>query len=314
MNTPLRVVLSLVAAAATFPLTACSTNEATGRTQLNFLSRQDEIQLGTQAAPELIASYGGEVPDAGATRYVETVGRRLAEHTEADFPALPWEFTLLNSDVINAFALPGGKVFISRELASRFSNEAELAGVLGHEIGHVTAEHADRMVGTQLGLSVIAAGASILAGDSQSMQLASQAVVTGAGVYALTFSRDQELEADELGMRYMVQAGYDPAGMLRVMEILAAASEGNRQWEILSTHPEPESRIKAIRKRLKNRYASTQGNPEYQLHEARFQREFLDRLRRLPPAPASQASRFDLSAPETWCAHCAARGKLARAD
>lgn len=307
-----RLAVAALAALAALPFGGCAKNAATGRTQLNFLSRDDEIALGREAAPELVASYGGEIPDAQVAQYVQSVGMRLAEGVEEDYRGLPWKFTLLNSTVINAFALPGGQVFISRELASRFANEAELAGVLGHEIGHVTAEHADRSIGTQLGLQVVALGVSILVGNDTALQLASQAVVTGAGVYALTFSRDQETEADRLGMRYMTQAGYDPSAMLSVMQVLAAASEGNAQWEILSTHPAPESRIKDIRKLLqRKKFREAAEGSAHQLYTERYQQQLLEPLRRLPPAP--RAERFDLSAPQTWCAHCAAGAALAQA-
>ncbi len=289
----------------------CVTNPATGRRQLDFMSRADEIALGLESGPELTQSYGGEVPSAAIGAYVTSVGRRLVERTESDYREMPWKFTLLNSDVINAFALPGGQVFVSRALAERFRSEAELAAVLGHEVGHVTAEHADRAVGTQLGLSVVVAGASIFAGDSQTLQLASQAVVGASGVYALTFSREQENEADELGMRYMVAAGYDPVGMLRVMETLAQASKGSGQWEILATHPDPQTRIGKVSRRINGRYKSTQVDAKYGLYEQRYQSEFLARIGSIPPAPKSGQSRLDLSVPGEWCAVCAAREALA---
>lgn len=307
-----RFLLALAIVAAPF-LTGCVTNEATGKKQFNFLSRQDEIALGKEAGPELTTSYGGAVPSPALDAYVTGVGMKLVATTEGDYRTLPWKFTLLNSDVINAFALPGGQVFISRALAEQFESEAELAGVLGHEIGHVTAEHGDRAVARQVGLTALAVGASILAGDDQNMQIATGAVITGAGVYALSFSREQENEADGLGMRYMVAAGYDPVGMLRVMQVLAKASEGNSQWEILSTHPDPKSRIKAIEKRINGKYAATQGNPQYGMYEARFQTDFLAPIKRLPPAPKSPQARLDLSAPQTWCAHCAQAHSLASA-
>ncbi len=291
----------------------CVTNPATGRRQFNFMSRDDEIALGLESGPQLTQSYGGEVPSPAIAAYVTSVGRKLVEQTESDYRDLPWKFTLLNSDVINAFALPGGQVFVSRALAERFTSEAELAAVLGHEVGHVTAEHADRAVGTQLGLSVVAAGASIFAGDDQTLQLASQAVVGASGVYALTFSREQENEADELGMRYMVAAGYDPVGMLRVMETLAQASKGSGQWEILATHPDPQTRVGKVTKRINERYKSTQGDPKYGLYEPRYQSEFLARIRSIPPAPKSEQSRLDPGVPGEWCAVCAARSALAQA-
>src|SRR5205823_502333 len=114
-----------------------------------------EVQMGAEAMPELTKQYGGKVANTDLQTYVTGVGRKLAATTEADNPALPWEFTLLNSDVINAFALPGGKVFLTTGLAKRMTNEAQMAGVLGHECGHVTARHINdkitREMGAQLG-------------------------------------------------------------------------------------------------------------------------------------------------------------------
>ncbi|HBS29868.1 MAG TPA: peptidase M48 Ste24p [Phycisphaerales bacterium] len=292
-------------------LAGCTTNKATGRSQFDVLSRQDEIALGEQAMPELVDGYGGAVSDPALGAYVRRVGMSIVEQTEGDYRSLPWEFTLLNSDVINAFALPGGKVFVSRALAEKFTNEAQLAGVLGHEVGHVTAEHADQGVARQIGLSALAIGLGVAAGSDEGMQLAVGAVVSGAGVYALSFDRDQEIEADKLGMRYMTGAGYNPKGMLQLMQVLQRASQGGgRQPEWLSTHPLPETRIRIIEDRLKKeKYAAappgavTSGDDGF--FQSRFQREFLEPLDRLPPATSRQ-SRLDLSRPELWCALCAA--------
>ena len=138
-------------------LGACTTNAATGRTQLNLLSRSEEIQIGQEAAPELIIAYGGRVPSDELQNYVTDIGMKLAAQTEGENPSLPWSFIFLNSDVINAFALPGGQVFITRGLVERMDNEAQLAGVLGHEIAHVTARHANNRLVRQAGLSLAAA-------------------------------------------------------------------------------------------------------------------------------------------------------------
>jgi predicted Zn-dependent protease len=118
----------------------CRYNPATGRSQLLLMSSEDAIALGTESKPALILEYGGEVESAQLRSYVSLVGHSLASLTEADYPQLPWEFTVLDSDVINAFALPGGKVFASRGLLARLDSEAQMAGVLGHEVGHVTAQ------------------------------------------------------------------------------------------------------------------------------------------------------------------------------
>lgn len=286
-------------------LAACTTNPATGRKQLNWLSREDEIAIGEEAGPQLTQEYGGAVADPAINSYLTNVGLSMVRHVEADYGSLPWQFTLLNSDVINAFALPGGKVFISRALAEKFTSEAQLAGVLGHEIGHVTAEHADRSIQNQLPVLGVAVAGGILAGDDRAMQAAVGVLVGATGTFALKFSRDQENEADKLGMRYMTAAGYHPRGMLEVMQVLAEAAGDSAPPEWLSTHPAPQTRIGIIQRRLDTRYKDIVNNPDYGTFEARFQREFLARLRTLPPPTKSGQAGLDLPHPQSWCALCA---------
>lgn len=266
-------------------LGACTTNAATGRTQLNLLSRSEEIQIGQEAAPELIIAYGGRVPSDELQNYVTDIGMKLAAQTEGENPSLPWSFIFLNSDVINAFALPGGQVFITRGLVERMDNEAQLAGVLGHEIAHVTARHANNRLVRQAGLSLAAAIGGVVIGSDEDLQLLVNGLVTGAGVYALTFDRGQESESDQLGMRYMAQAGYDPSAQLEVMRILKDASSGPRQPEWLSTHPLPETRIDQIQRLLNEEFQAEASNPANQLYRDRFQNTMLQGLNALPPAP-----------------------------
>ena len=303
-------VLAL-ALGASLGATGCATNAATGRRQFNFLSRADEIALGEQAAPQLTDQYGGEVRDARLTGYVDEVARTMLPHVEAEYRDLPWEFTLLDSDVINAFALPGGKVFVSRGLAERMSNEAQLAGVLGHEMGHVTAEHADKHMSRQWGLAIAGIGASILAGQSDDdlVRYGVPMLVSGAGVFSLTFSRDEELEADRLGVRYMTRAGYDPVGQLGLMRILVRAAGSSSPPEFLSTHPAPQRRVEQMERLLAGEYAHTQNNPAFGLYESRFRDRFLNIVE------ASRGPRDDTlaSSPVVWCAHCRAAHAQAEA-
>lgn len=279
---------------------ACTTNAATGRTQLNVLSRSEEIQLGQEAAPELIVAYGGRVPSDELQAYVTDIGMELAAQTEADNPSLPWSFTFLDSAVINAFALPGGQVFITRGLVERMDNEAQLAGVLGHEIAHVTARHANNRLSRQLGLSVAAAIGGAVIGDDEDLQMLVNGLVTGAGVYALTFDRGQETESDLLGMRYMSLAGYDPTAQLQVMRILAEASQGPRQPEWLSTHPLPETRIERIEQLLAAEFRQAVNDPGNGLYPERFQSTMLSTLSTLPPA--KEMTLDDARAIERWLA------------
>ncbi|MBC7834471.1 MAG: M48 family metalloprotease [Phycisphaerales bacterium] len=291
-------------------LTACSTNPTTGKSQFNALSREDEIQMGNQAAPELIKEMGGEVPDPDLRAYVVEVGQRLIPHTEADGPQRQWTFTLLNSDVINAFALPGEKVFMSRGLAAKLDNEAQLAAVLGHEVGHVMARHINDRVSQQLGAGIAGAVAGIVIGevtDSDTVrQVAPIGLSIGSQVILLKFSRNQETEADTLGMRYMAKAGYDPIGALGVMQVLARESGPRGGPEILATHPYPETRIANIQRLLKGEYASTQGNPQFQTFADRYQQRFLSRVGALAPIAGDDRLLALLGPSHTWCGHCAA--------
>ncbi|TVQ62027.1 MAG: M48 family peptidase [Phycisphaerales bacterium] len=311
-------------------MSGCTTNPATGRSQLALMSMDQQIALGTEAAPELTAEYGGEVRDEQLRAYVRDIGERMAATTEANYPSLPWTFTLLDSDVLNAFALPGGKVFISRGLAQRMTNEAQLASVIGHEIGHVTAEHVPERITRGMVAQGLIAGTAAAAGLSDSdLVRAGVPLLIGVGGqgYLLRFGREQELEADALGVRYMVNVGYDPLGARQIQEILGAASGGAAQLEILSTHPLSETRVRRIDEMLRNEFAHTQNNPQFSLHRERYQSQFLNRMAELPPARHRGVARFahahdapqheaqhdqiDWDNPVTWCGVCAG---LAAAD
>lgn len=269
--------LSLVIAA------GCATNPSTGRSQ--FILPQIAAQtteMGAAAKPELIQEYGGEVQSAQLRQYVQRVGERLARHVEPEYSDVQWDFTLLDSDVINAFALPGGHVFMSRGLMEGFTNEAQLAGVLGHEIGHVTALHVDERLSQAMLVQGVAEAASSVAGQSESA-LVSQAVPVLVGLggqgYLLKFGRDQEAEADIQGLKYMAAAGYDPAAMLEVLAILSEADQGGRPPEFLSTHPYPETRLETVRRLLRTEYSHTQNSDAYRKFQERFEREARPYLR-----------------------------------
>lgn len=270
----------------------CATNPATGRYQFKTLSREEEIQLGQEAMPALVQEYGGTYPSPALSAYVTEVGMKLAAQVEDPQKAsLPWEFTVLDSEVINAFALPGGKVFISVGLLREFTCEAQLAGVLGHEVGHVTADHAEQRMGqattVQVLGQVVGAAASIFGGDPGIAQAAGLLVGSGGQGFLLKFSRDQESEADALGIRYMVRAGYDPQGLLDVMQILKAASEADRSIEMLSTHPYPETRLKRVAALLQSQYPDAVGNPSLTMGCAEWQ------ARAMPTLPARARTAID---------------------
>ncbi len=259
-------------------LAGCSRNPATGEWQLNALSTAQEIRLGEEAEPQFLEQAGGPIPDPGVRQYVSDLGLQLARGSErAD---LPWEFHPLDSATVNAFALPGGKVFITRGLMEKMTDEAQLAGVLAHEIGHVTAEHIGQQMTRQMAIQV---GIGLIGTQTEEQWIQTLAGA-GAGVYLLSFSRGQEHQADELGLRYLVEAEYDPMALVEVMRILKQQAAGAAPPEFLSTHPAPQSRIDELQQLIEDQYARTIDNPRFVRNPAAFQRNVLDPLANLPPA------------------------------
>lgn len=206
-------------------------NPATGELQYTSLTPEDEKKLGREENPKAVAQFGGRYEDAALAAYVEKVGNRVKNASE--LAGEPFTFTLLDSDVVNAFALPGGYIYVTRGLLALTNNEAELAGVLGHEIGHVTARHtAQRYDQAQLGqwgataaeLAGVVLGGYL--GGSQGAQLGGQAAgqigSLGAQAYVQGYSREQEFQADQLGIRYLGAAGYEPGAMATFLATLQA--------------------------------------------------------------------------------------------
>ena len=293
-------------------LGGCTRNPATGELIFTMMTWEQEAAIGLEAGPQFTAEYGGEVPDAEARAYVDEVGRRLLEGIEEGVPELDWNFTLLDSQVINAFALPGGQVYFSRGLADKLTSEAEMAGVIGHEIGHVTARHGNQRISRSQALNVgLALGAAAvgLADEDSALAkygtLAVPVIAVGGQTFQLKYGRDEELEADYLGMRYMARAGYDPIGQRRVMEVLRAASGGSSQPEWLSTHPASDTRIGEIDELLYGEFAHTQNNQAFVTNEQAYQRRMLARLDRLGPARHGSRAASLLDTPAMWCGHCA---------
>jgi predicted Zn-dependent protease len=219
-------------------------NPYTGRSQHITMSSDQEIAIGLQSAPEMAQQHGGLYPDQRLQAFVESVGNKLVQNSIARETPYKYDFHLLADDqTINAFALPGGQCFITYALFSQL-NEAQLAGVLGHEIGHVIGRHSAERIADSQTWQTATMGATVGAGDMGS-------IVGSIGQNTLlTNGRDDELESDELGVLFMIQSGYDPYEMIKVMEILKAAGGPNRQPEFQSTHPDPENRIEKIKEAI----------------------------------------------------------------
>lgn len=233
------------------------TNPVTGERQHLTMTTDQEIALGLQAAPDMINQYGGEVERGQDADIVQRVGRHLVDSTAAHTTDYKFDFHLLSDpQTINAFALPGGQVFITRGLLSRLQTEGQLAGVLGHEIGHVVGRHgAEHMAKSQLlqGLTAAAVMATYDPNNPSSAGKAAMAQMIGQ-LMNLKYGRDDENEADEFGVKFMSEAGYNPQAMLGVMTILEQATSGNRQPEIMSTHPNPGNRKEHIEEVIKRVY------------------------------------------------------------
>lgn len=266
---PRIIVAVLIALGAVFTyFMNTSTNPVTGEKQHVAMNPQQEIAMGLQAAPEMAEKMGGKVdPRDPEAREVDKVGRQLADKSDASKPEDPYrghfEFHLLADDkTINAFALPGGQIFITRALYSKLQNEAQLAGVLGHEMGHVINRHsAQQMAKGQLGqllTSAVAVGASDPDHRGRG-QMAAAAAAMANQMLQLRYSRGDESEADTYGLRYMTQAGYDPGEMLGVMRILKDAGGAGGGPEFLQTHPLPETRLEEIAQILKEKYSDREG-------------------------------------------------------
>lgn len=237
-------------------LSGCgSPNVATGRSSFTGgVSPSDDMRIGADEHPKILEAFGGEYGDAKLQRYVDMIGRRLAGYTE--YQQFNYLFTLLNSPIVNAFALPGGYVYVSRGLLTLASNEAELAGVLAHELGHVNARHSAERMGAQqlasIGVIASAIGASLLGLPGDSVARIGQTVATLA---IQGYSREQEFESDTLGIRYMSRAGYDPDAMvtffasMREQSQLEARTKGLPagsvdQYNLMATHPRTADRVR----------------------------------------------------------------------
>jgi predicted Zn-dependent protease len=229
--------------AALLVLSSCSTNPATGKSQLALVSEQQEIAMGRESDQQ-VQQQLGLYPDNDLQAYVNSVGQKLAAASER--PNLPWTFRVVDDPVVNAFALPGGHVYVTRGLLTHLNSEAELASVMGHEIGHVTARHSVEQISkAQLAQIGLIAGMIVKPELANYSNLASQ----GLQVLFLKFSRDDERQADNLGLRYMYKQNYDPREMPKVFETLrrVSAQQGNGRipgW--LATHPTEEARIQTI--------------------------------------------------------------------
>ena len=249
-----------------------TTNPVTGERQRIQISPRQEVVLGLQSREPMLSQHGGLFPDNTLQAYVDEVGNRLVQKSSASQSPYPFEFHLLrDTNSINAFALPGGQVFITAALLSNLNSEAQLAGLLGHEIGHVVARHgAEHLAKQQLGIALVNA-VGIAASDTP--ESGRQAAILAQAVNQmlnLKYGRDDELESDRLGFRFMVEAGYSPIGLVELMKILDSIRSGSETPEFFSTHPNPSNRIARLRQIIAKYYPNNRIPADLQEGQERF--------------------------------------------
>ncbi len=241
------VVLLALAAAP-----ACTVNPVTGKSQLDLMGEAQEVQLGKNLYPQAIQQSYGPIADDPLQREVERVGQSVAVVSHR--PQLEYRFTAVNDPSVNAFALPGGKICITRGLLSRLESEDGLAAVLGHEVGHVTARHAVAAYNRQMLMTgvILAGGIYMEAKDVRNRELIGLGALLGAELVMAKYSRDQERESDLLGMDYAVKAGYSPRGMIETQGILLALqkSQPNVVEKLFASHPMSAERLQTAERRV----------------------------------------------------------------
>jgi predicted Zn-dependent protease len=232
---------------ATALLAACAVNPVTGKKELSLISPSQELALGAEHYPSNQQQQGGQyILDKSLQSYVNQVGQKLAR--VSDQPQLPYEFVVLNNSVPNAWALPGGKIAVNRGLLVLLEDEAELAAVLGHEIVHAAARHSAAAMSQQ---QLLGAGLAVLGAASQNTgygDLVSLGSQLGGSAYIARYGRENELESDDYGMKYMAAAGYDPQGAVRLQRKFVELSEGKQTGgldALFASHPPSQSRVDA---------------------------------------------------------------------
>jgi predicted Zn-dependent protease len=247
----IRLIIGLIIAAISLIsyLGSQQFNPVTGENQHISLTAQQEIALGLQSVPQIVAEFGGLSPDSQLQNAIDEIGTTLVNRSVAR--ETPWQFdfnVLDDPQTINAFALPGGPIFITTGLLAEFDSEDQVAGVLAHEIVHVLARHSAEQIAKSELTNGLVGAVGVASGSADAAQTAA---VIGQ-LINMSYGRDDEIQSDTFGVCLMINAGYDPNAMIEVMRVLEAASGGARQPEFLSTHPDPGNRIQRIEEAIEN--------------------------------------------------------------
>lgn len=255
-----------------FLSTGCSVNPVTGENQFNLFGDDvaDDVAMGRQWSPELEKEFGGAFEDEHIQSYVDYVGQNIAQVSHA--PYIEWHCKVLEHEMINAFAVPGGYIYITTGMLEKLENEAQLAGILGHEAAHVTLRHSTQRMSEQIGVELLLSAVmpeNASAGVAQATSIARQ-------IISLKYSRDDERQADAIGLGYMMRAGYNPYEMVRTMQMLEKESEQGHS-EFLSSHPSPENRQELLLEKIET---SGYNTAEMKVRKDDYQRIVLERLKK----------------------------------
>jgi predicted Zn-dependent protease len=266
-------VLTICLLAACACWAGCAVNPVTGEEEFMLIGEQHDKKIGSHYAPEIEKQMGGKLKDRDLQEYINSVGQKVAHASHR--PHYGYQFAALNDSSVNAFALPGGYIYITRGMLEKLNAEAQLAGILAHETTHVVARHTAAAMSRQIGMLALLLGGGLTTGAGSDEMAA--ATVT-AEIIDLRYTRADEQEADISGLNYMVRAGYNPSGMIEVMEILQDEDK-DHPVEFFSTHPIPENRILYLTARIRTVFDSAD-----QLRVGRddYRRNVLDRLPKEP--------------------------------
>jgi predicted Zn-dependent protease len=257
-----------VAAILFFLVSGCAVNPITGEEQFMLIPESQELEIGQAYAPEIEKQMGGRIPNEAVQAYIDSIGQRIARVSHR--PDIHYHFAALDHKAINAFALPGGYIFVTKGMLEKLNNESELASVLAHETTHVVARHATEAMSRQIGIQLLL----VAAVSSTNSAVAAQAADVAQQIIGLQFSREDERQADQIGMDYMVTAGYDPNGMVETMKMLERENETG-PIDFLSSHPSPQNRITYLTGRIESRYSNATG---LKIGTEEYRHAVLDRL------------------------------------
>lgn len=260
-----REFVAMMAFSAFGALASCAVNPVTGKSQFMLVSEDTEIQIDRQNSPYQFSADYGVAQDTGLNRYIEQVGKKMAALTHR--PRMPYSFQVVNATYINAYAFPGGSIAATRGILLSLENEAELAALLGHELGHVNARHTAQQMSKSMVTQVVVGGVAVVAGAKDPVygNIAASLGMIGAGALLASYSRDNEREADALGLSYMVKCGYGPQGFEGLMDMLRRMSQykPNAIELMFATHPMSDERYQTAVSAIRQSYSAYETNPLY---------------------------------------------------